>query len=125
LVEWLATVPSSLKINDGEGKFLLKKAMEPLVPAEVMYRRKQGFAVPLTRWFRGPLRERLCDALLGPRLAETGYFNPVSVRRMVESHLSGARDHSAPLWALLMFDAFLRNVDREGGVRNVPEEAAA
>jgi asparagine synthase (glutamine-hydrolysing) len=67
----------------------------------------------------------LCDALLGPRLAETGYFNPVAVRRMVESHLSGARDHSAPLWALLMFDAFLRNVDREGGVRNVPEEAAA
>ena len=56
LVEWLATLPSSLKVRGGEGKWLLKKAMEPHLPRDVLYRPKMGFAVPLARWFRGPLR---------------------------------------------------------------------
>ena len=56
LVEWLATLPSSLKVRGQEGKYLLKKAMEPHLPREVLYRPKMGFAVPLARWFRGPLR---------------------------------------------------------------------
>ena len=56
LVEWLATLPSSLKVQGQEGKYLLKKAMEPHLPHEILYRPKMGFAVPLARWFRGPLR---------------------------------------------------------------------
>src|SRR5688572_2300316 len=75
LVEWLATLPSSFKLRGGEGKRLLKRAMDPHLPAEVLYRKKMGFAVPLTRWFRGPLRSRVRDALLGSRLADAGYFN--------------------------------------------------
>ena len=69
LVEWLATLPSSLKVRSQEGKWLLKKAMEPQLPHEVLYRPKMGFAVPLARWFRGPLRQRVRDAVLGERLA--------------------------------------------------------
>ena len=61
LVEWLATLPSSLKVRGQEGKYLLKKAMEPHLPREIMYRPKMGFAVPLASWFRGPLRERVRD----------------------------------------------------------------
>ena len=57
LVEWLASLPSELKIRDGESKFLLKKAMETRIPDDVIYRPKMGFAVPLARWFRGPPRE--------------------------------------------------------------------
>jgi asparagine synthase (glutamine-hydrolysing) len=109
LVEWLATLPSSFKLHGGEAKRLLKKAMEPHLPREVLYRRKMGFAVPLARWFRGPLRGRVRDALLGSQLAETGYFNPRYLEQLVQQHDSGVRDHSAPLWTLLMFDAFLRN----------------
>ena len=56
LVEWLATLPSSLKMRGQEGKYLLKKAMEPPLPHDILYRPKMGFAVPLARWFRGPLR---------------------------------------------------------------------
>ena len=56
LVEWLATLPSSLKLRGSEGKYLLKKAMEPHLPHDILYRPKMGFAVPLARWFRGPLR---------------------------------------------------------------------
>ena len=59
-------------MRGGEGKYLLKKALEPHLPHDVLYRPKMGFAVPLARWFRGPLRERVRDAVLGERLADTG-----------------------------------------------------
>ncbi len=110
LVEWLASLPPSLKIRGQEGKYLLKKAMEPLLPSEILYRPKMGFAVPLARWFRGPLRQRVRDALLGERLAATGYFERRYLEHLVDQHESGRRDYSSPLWTLLMFDAFLRNV---------------
>jgi len=110
LVEWLATLPSSLKVRDGEGKYLLKKAGEPLLPREVLYRPKMGFAVPLAQWFRGPLRERVRTSLLGPTLEGTGWFDRGYVRQLVDQHQGGQRDHSASLWTLLMFEAFLRRV---------------
>jgi asparagine synthase (glutamine-hydrolysing) len=110
LVEWLATLPSSLKVRGNEGKWLLKKAMEPALPDEVLYRPKMGFAVPLARWFRGPLKARVRDAVLGERLASTGWFDRRYLEQLIDEHQSGARDHSAPLWTLLMFEAFLRNV---------------
>ena len=110
LVEWMATLPSSLKVRGQEGKFLLKKAMEPRLPQDILYRPKMGFAVPLARWFRGPPRERVRQAVLGPRLAATGWFNPDYLQHLVDAHQSGASDHSSPLWTVLMFEAFLRNV---------------
>jgi len=110
LVEWLASVPSSLKVRGQEGKHLLKKAMEPFLPREIMYRPKMGFAVPLARWFRGPLRARVRESLLGDRLADTGFFNPVYLKCLVDDHDSGLRDYSASIWTLLMFDGFLRTV---------------
>ena len=110
LVEWLATLPSSLKVRGQEGKYLLKKALEPLLPNDVLYRPKMGFSVPLARWFRGPLKQRVRDAVLGDRLASTGWFNRPYLEHLVQAHQSGASDYSAPLWTLLMFEAFLRNV---------------
>ena len=110
LVEWLATLPSSLKVRGQEGKYLLKKALEPMLPNDVLYRPKMGFAVPLERWFRGPLKQRVRDAVLGERLAATGWFNRGYLQHLVDAHQSGARDYSSPLWTLLMFEAFLRNV---------------
>ena len=117
LVEWLASLPSSLKVRDGEGKYLLKRAMEPYLPREILYRPKMGFAVPLARWFRGPLRQRVRDALLGSTLADTGLFDRRVLERMIDSHQSGRRDFSASLWTTLMFEAFLRKV--LGAGRNV------
>jgi asparagine synthase (glutamine-hydrolysing) len=110
LVEWLATLPSSLKMRGQESKFLLKKSMEPHLPADIMYRPKMGFAVPLARWFRGPLRERVRSVLTGGPMVESGWFNPQTIRTMVDQHESGARDHSTPIWTMLMYDAFLRRV---------------
>ena len=110
LVEWLATLPSSLKIRGQEGKYLLKKAMEPHLSQDILYRPKMGFSVPLARWFRGPLKARVRQAVLGPRLAATGWFNRDYLQHLVDAHQSGMRDYSAPLWTLLMFEAFLRTV---------------
>ena len=110
LVEWLATLPSAHKIQGQEGKAIFKKSMEPYLPHEVLYRPKMGFSVPLARWFRGPLKQRVRDAVLGDRLKDTGWFNPDYLNHLVDAHQSGRADYSAPLWALLMFEAFLRQV---------------
>jgi asparagine synthase (glutamine-hydrolysing) len=108
LVEWLASLPSSLKIRGSVGKYLFKKALEPQLPRTVLYRAKMGFAVPLARWFRGPLRERIRTEVLGTALADCGYFNIGELTRMVDDHQSGRRDYSGPLWSVLMFAAFLK-----------------
>jgi asparagine synthase (glutamine-hydrolysing) len=117
LVEWLATLPSNLKLRGGESKWLLKKAMEPHLPHDVMYRPKMGFAVPLIRWFRGPLRERVRTALLDGALGETGFFERSYLEHVVDAHTSGRRDYSGPLWSLLMFEAFLRRVGIDAPAR--------
>lgn len=123
LVEWLATLPSSHKIKGQEGKSIFKKSMEPYLPHDVLYRPKMGFSVPLALWFRGPLRQRVRDAVLGDRLAQTGWFEPKYLRHLVDAHQSGARDYSAPLWTLLMFEAFLRQVVDNNGTHLVAESA--
>jgi asparagine synthase (glutamine-hydrolysing) len=110
LVEWLSSLPPGFKLRNREGKYLLKKALAPYLPAEILYRPKMGFAVPLARWFRGPLKQQVRDAVLGPVLAETGWFNANYLHRLVEDHQAGLRDYSVSLWTLLMFESFLRNV---------------
>jgi asparagine synthase (glutamine-hydrolysing) len=127
LVEWLASLPPTLKLRGGEGKWLLKQAMASHLPQEIMYRPKMGFAVPLARWFRGPLRNRVREAVLGTTLADSGYFSGRALQRLLREHESGLRDHSAPLWTLLMFEAFLRNAGRGAAIRppETPRQAVA
>jgi asparagine synthase (glutamine-hydrolysing) len=125
LVEWAATLPSSLKISAGEGKHVFKKALEPRLPHDVLYRPKMGFSVPLARWLRGPLRQRLRESLLGGAMADTGWFDLSLMGRLVEQHESGAHDHSSALWTLLMFDAFLRNAGGAEGPRDSTAAARA
>jgi asparagine synthase (glutamine-hydrolysing) len=128
LVEWLGTLRPNLKVRRGEGKWLLKKSMQPHLPHDVMYRPKMGFAVPLMRWFRGPLRERVRSALLDGGLAQTGLFEQGYLTHLVDAHSSGRRDYSSPLWSLLMFEAFLRKVGvapQSGGGDATPPPARA
>ncbi|ALK95203.1 asparagine synthase [Massilia sp. WF1] len=108
LVEWISGLSSSIKLKNGEGKYIFKKSMERYLPHDILYRKKQGFAVPLAAWFRGPLRQRVRESLLGPILNSTGIFNTAFLAEIVEQHESGRRDYSAPIWTVLMFEAFLR-----------------
>jgi asparagine synthase (glutamine-hydrolysing) len=108
LVEWIATLSPNLKLNGREGKYIFKKALEPSLPNDILYRPKMGFAVPLAHWFRGPLKQRVRDALLGSVIKETGIFDQNVLENIVNRHQSGANDFSATIWSLLMFEAYQR-----------------
>jgi len=112
-VDWASGIPASLKLHRGEGKYIFKHAMEPYLPKGLLYRPKMGFAVPLARWFRGPLRERLEQSLLHGRLAASNLFDMTYLESLVQEHLRGQCEHSALLWALLMFDASLQKLGIE------------
>ncbi|MAT64976.1 MAG: asparagine synthetase B [Gammaproteobacteria bacterium] len=109
-VEWVSGLPPQLKLHKREGKLIFKRAMERYLPDDILYRKKMGFAVPLAAWFRGPLRDKVRHSLLGPDLLDTGLFNPDFIRRLVDQHQSGQRDHSAVIWSLLMYASFQRQV---------------
>jgi len=110
LVEWAARLPPHLKLHGREGKYIFKAALEPHVRKEILYRPKQGFAVPLAAWFRGPLHRRLRETLGGPVLHDSGFFDMATVGMLLRQHQAGERDHSAALWSLSMIEAFLRQV---------------
>jgi asparagine synthase (glutamine-hydrolysing) len=108
LAEWAFGLPDDLRIRGAEKKYLLKKAFEPLLSHDLLYRPKQGFVMPIAEWFRGPLSERMSGALASPHLAETGFFDMGVLARIGEEHRSARFDHSATIWTLVMFEAFMR-----------------
>jgi asparagine synthase (glutamine-hydrolysing) len=99
LMELAARIPSRLKLRQGNGKYIFKRAIQDMVPSSVVTRRKQGFAVPVAEWFRGELRE-MAHAVL---FEEDGILNHQCLRRIWDQHQQGSRDHSALLWAVFMF----------------------
>lgn len=107
---WALTLPSSLKLKGREGKYIFKKALEGKVSKDILYREKMGFGVPLASWFRGPLRETIQERLLGESMRDSGIFDMEFVERLLRQHLSGSRDHSSPIWALLVFEGFQRSI---------------
>ncbi|MBF0143768.1 MAG: amidotransferase 1, exosortase A system-associated [Magnetococcales bacterium] len=112
LVEWMATLPVHYRWRDGGGKYLLKKALEPLLSRELLYRPKMGFSLPLSAWLRGPLAERLWISVCEGPMRESGWFDLGWMRWMMDRHRQGRRDFGAALWTLILFDAFLRSVQR-------------
>ena len=110
LVEWISGLPPEVKLRGREGKKIFKNALEPHLPDDILYRPKKGFAVPLASWFRGPLRQRVRDAVLGPIMMDTGVFDRRFLSEILDQHQSGGKDHSAKIWAFLMYEAFVRRV---------------
>lgn len=103
-VEHAATIPADLKIRNGTGKYIFKRALEGLVPADVLARRKMGFSVPLDLWFRGELRAPFEQRVLGAGSFTESLFEPGAVRSLWDEHQKGIRDRSYPLWALLTLE---------------------
>ena len=116
LVAWASSLPTQLKLKGSTGKYVFKKALESDLPHHVLYRAKMGFSVPLAAWLRGPLAARVRTALLSGAIAESGYFEPSALDRLLHQHASGRRDHSATIWKLLMLDAFLRRMQQPATV---------
>lgn len=101
LVELAMAMPDSAKIDGGVGKVALKRAVSDLLPAELVWRPKQGFGAPVAQWFRGELGERLVDQLEGSAIHELGFLDRARIRVLVGQHASGRADRSFQLWNLL------------------------
>jgi len=129
VVDFAARIPASLKIRNGRRKHILKEAAANLLPAHILDRRKQGFAVPLGGWFRGGIRELFADVLLSTRATQRGYFDVKFIERMVDEHVTGRREHTLRLWALVIFELWHRQYldDRQSAAtrRERPLAAAA
>lgn len=111
LVAWGLALPAGLKLRGGTGKHVLRRALEPHLPAELLWGRKRGFAADIAGQLRArmpDLRARLC----GPAMLDSGLFDSAALTRLMDEHASGIADHAQPLWQLLMFEAFLAG--REG-----------
>jgi asparagine synthase (glutamine-hydrolysing) len=108
LAEYVATLPTSLKLRGSTTKYLLKKAAAGIVPGANLHRRKQGFAVPIAHWLRHDLRESVCDYLRPSRVAQAGWIEQPVIDHILDAHLSGTSDYAHHLWVLLMLEVWYR-----------------
>jgi len=108
LIEFVEGLPASLKLRGMETKSILKRAVRGLIPDEIIDRPKQGFDVPIQKWFKEDLRAMLCDTLADRRTRERGYFNAKAVDGILDEHLRGRRDNARHLWGLLTLELWHR-----------------
>ncbi|TVV76124.1 XrtA/PEP-CTERM system amidotransferase [Sphingomonas solaris] len=107
LVEYAATLPVSMRVRGGSGKWLMKRALAGHLPDEILHRRKMGFVTPIGAWFRGPLAGAAEAIAHGSALAETGWFDAATIASLTADHRAGRSDHGRLLWQLLMLDKSL------------------
>jgi asparagine synthase (glutamine-hydrolysing) len=121
-VNWALGLPSAVNRRGSEGKILLKRAFARLVPNKVLDRPKQGFSVPLARWFRGVMGQHLEQKLRSKSgLASAVYLNAATIQQLIADHQSGRMDHSRALWLVWMFEEFM---EAENGA-TLPVQPAA
>ena len=108
LVEFAARVPRSLKLQNGQGKILLKKWLSRYLPKNIVYKRKHGFAVPIRDWFRNPQNGFTHELLLSQRFRKRGYFKPRVVEKILRLHEAGRQDYSTWIWLLLNLELWFQ-----------------
>ncbi len=108
VIEYAANIPSSFKYNNGEKKYILKKAFKKILPREVMYRKKMGFSVPLAEWLREGLRDYVGDLLFSSDASMNNFFQRNVLENIWNLHQNKIRDYSTILWCLLMFELWYR-----------------
>lgn len=107
LVQFAATLPASLRIRGGQGKWLMKKALEPWLPKDILYRPKMGFVTPVSAWFRKALADEAAGLARSAVLSGSGWFEPKAIARLAEEHRSGRAEHGRTLWQLMMLERSL------------------
>lgn len=104
VIEYAASIPSNLKLNGKEKKYILKKAFTPYLPDDILYRKKMGFSVPLAKWLRNELKTTAEEKLFKTENGLSNYFNTTEIKNIWSEHQKGIRDHADALWNLLMFE---------------------
>jgi asparagine synthase (glutamine-hydrolysing) len=108
VIEFAASLPENFKLRGLTTKYILKRVLKRLLPAENLNRRKMGFGVPIGPWFRGEMQPFLRQTLLSDRALQRSFFNPDVVRRLIDLHTRSERDYSHQLWTLLMLELWLQ-----------------
>lgn len=111
-VEFVARLPYSMKLHKMTMKYILKKAMDPLLPKGIATRSKKGFGMPVAKWIKGPIKDMTFDLLAPDKIKREGLFNPAEITRLLGDHISGKVDNRKKLWTLIVFEKWL---DRYGG----------
>ena len=104
VIEFAATVPSAFKFKDGEKKHILKEAFKPLLPDDILYRKKMGFSVPLDSWLRNEIKAIAESYILKDNTGRCRYFKPAVIRQFWQQHQNGSYQHGTLLWSMLMFE---------------------
>jgi asparagine synthase (glutamine-hydrolysing) len=112
VVEYAWRLPISMKLKDGQSKWILRQVLYKYVPQELTDQPKMGFGIPLDSWLREPLRDWAEFLLDAKRLREEGFFQPEPIREKWQEHLSGQRNWQHHLWDILMFESWLENQKR-------------
>jgi len=116
VVDFMHRVPPQLKIKRFTQKYLLKKAMEPMLRSDVIHRRKAGFGLPVRSWVRNDLRDMVNDLLSEKRVRQRGLLDPMTVTRVLRENERGERDYTLPIWALLVLEVWQQEfLDRKRG----------
>jgi asparagine synthase (glutamine-hydrolysing) len=110
LVEFAASLPPSARLRRGRGKYLMKRALESRLPAEILHRPKQGFVTPVSAWFRGPLAGEAEAVAHSRAFAELGWFDGDAIAAIARDHRSGRAEHGRLLWQLVMLDRSLQRL---------------
>ncbi len=119
-MELAAHIPSEMKLRDfSNGKAILKKALENIVPKEVMYRKKSGFRIPLEKWFKEDLRTVAKNVLLDQRSIDRGYFQRQALEKMLSDHATSSIGHGRRLWALLCLELWHRSYIDESSPKKI------
>jgi asparagine synthase (glutamine-hydrolysing) len=108
LIEFVVGLPAELKLKGLETKYIFKKAMEGIVPHEILHREKQGFGVPIGEWINAQLKDRIYSDLTDRKTVERGYFDTKYIDTLLEEHRRGRRDHSHAVWVLWMLELWHR-----------------
>jgi asparagine synthase (glutamine-hydrolysing) len=109
IAEFAASLPTEFKLKRNKGKYILKKAVENLLPREILQRPKKGFGIPIAEWLKNRLNPLMHDLLDPKRLKDQGLFDAEFVQKLIEEHESGTASHHKQLWTLLVFQLWFDN----------------
>ena len=109
IAEFAAGLPPEYKLKGNKGKYILKKAVEPLLPKNILHRPKKGFGIPIAQWLKGRLNPLMHDLLAPQRLKNQGLFDEKFVQKLIKEHETGAASHHKQLWTLLVFQLWFDN----------------